>query len=215
MFDIAMTESSGRGGGFLVNFSAYPRTGASDAWPLTRLPDRLPGNQSTATARHLPHPPWQNHSPNPTSDLFLQGPTDGTGFSGPGITSGDCFTGVADSSCALSLLSNQPWGSRHRVPGLGVSDLMHAQGASINQPTSPHGTAVNPYPNISWGFKGNEASSSLQLVPPHLGLGQISQPVNSQLSGELESSQLNQRQYMELDNSRDYDDATQQMHWSL
>ncbi|KAJ0088699.1 hypothetical protein Patl1_33032 [Pistacia atlantica] len=207
-------ESSSRGGGFLVDFSAYPRPGGRDAWPMARMPERGPGNQTTATARHLPHPPWQNHSVNPP-DLFLQGSTGGTGFSGPGIPSGECFTGVADSSCALSLLSNQPWGSRHRSVCLGVSDLMHAPGASMTHPTSPRGTAVNQYPNMSWGFKGNEATSSSQQMPPHLGLGPMSQPVNSEFSGELESSQQNRKQYMELEHSRDYDDPTQQMHWSL
>ncbi|XP_044499320.1 squamosa promoter-binding-like protein 9 [Mangifera indica] len=207
-------ESSSRGGGFLVDFSAYPRPGGRDAWPTTRMPERVPRNQTSATARNFPHPPWLNHTVSSPSDLFLQGSIGGTGFASPGIPSGECFTGVADSSCALSLLSNQPWSSR-RAPCLGMSDLMHPPGSSMTHPTSPHGTAVNQYPNMSWGFKGNGATSSSHQMPSHLDLRPVSQPVNSQFSGDLESSQQNRRQYMELEHSRDYEDPTQQMHWSL
>ncbi|TXG57697.1 hypothetical protein EZV62_015526 [Acer yangbiense] len=206
-------ENSSRVGGFLVDFSAYPRIANRDPWPATRSSERMPGNQTTVTARHLPHSPWQNYSENPPSDLFVQSSAGETGFSSPGIPSGDCFSGVSDSSCALSLLSNQPWGSRNRSSGLGASDLMHAQGAPMAQPASPHGVAVNQYPNISWGFKENEASGSSHQIHQHLGLGSISQPVNSQFSGGLELSQ--QRHYADVEHSEDYDDSTSQMNWSL
>ncbi|KAL5808388.1 hypothetical protein ACOSQ3_029079 [Xanthoceras sorbifolium] len=207
-------ENSSRVGGFLVDFSSYPRVANRDPWPATRLSERVPGNQTTGTARHLPHSPWQNYSENPPSDLFVQGSAGGTGFSSPGIPSGECFTGVSDSSCALSLLSNQPWGSRNRASGLGVSDLMHSQGASMAQPASPHGVAVDQYPNMSWGFKGNEASGSSLQMPPHLGLGSISQPVNIPFSGELELSHQ-RRHYVDTEHSGDYDDSAPQMNWSL
>nr|AVV48330.1 squamosa promoter binding-like protein [Litchi chinensis] len=209
-------ENSSRAGGFLVDFSAYPRGVANrDQWPGTRLSERVPGNQTTVTARPLPHPPWQNYSQNHPSDVFGQGSAGGTGFSSPGLPSGECITGVSDSSCALSLLSNQTWGSRNRASGLGMTDLMHAQGASMAQPASSHGVAVNQYPNMSWGVKGNEtAGSSSHQMHPHLGLGSISQPVNSQFSGGLELSPQ-RRHYADVEQSGDYDDSTPQMNWSL
>ncbi|KDP24603.1 hypothetical protein JCGZ_25519 [Jatropha curcas] len=206
-------DSSNRGGGFLVDFSAYSRLSGRDAWPTGRSSERSPVNQTASTGRSIPHP-WQNSSQNPPSNLYLQGSAAcGAGFSSSGIPSGECFTGVgiADSSCALSLLSNQPWGSRNQEPGLGVN----TQGAPMAQSTAPHGAAVNQYSNPSWGFKGSEASSSSHEMCPDLGLGQISQPLNSHFSGELELSQQNRRQYMELDHSRAFDSSTHHIHWSL
>ncbi|XP_034694294.1 squamosa promoter-binding-like protein 9 [Vitis riparia] len=205
-------ENSSRvGGGFLMDFAAYPRHPERDTWPTTRASDRVPGNQTTAIGRFLPHP-WQSNSENP---LFLQGSAGGTSFHGPGIPSGECFTGASDSSCALSLLSNQPWSSRNRASGLGANSFMNPEGASMAQPTAPHSAAINHFPSTSWDFKGNEGSSSSQEMPPDLGLGQISQPINSQFSGGGELPQQSGRQYMELEHSRAYDTSTQQMHWSL
>lgn len=207
-----MTENSSRvGGGFLMDFAAYPRHPERDTWPTTRASDRVPGNQTTVMGRFLPHP-WQSNSENP---LFLQGSAGGTSFHGPGIPSGECFTGASDSSCALSLLSNQPWSSRNRASGLGANSFMNPEGASMAQPTAPHSAAINHFPSTSWDFKGNEGSSSSQEMPPDLGLGQISQPINSQFSGGGELPQQSGRQYMELEHSRAYDSSTQQMHWSL
>ncbi|EOY09456.1 Promoter-binding protein SPL9 [Theobroma cacao] len=208
----SIVESS-RGGSFIMDFTAYPRLSGRDAWPTARSSERVPGNQNTATGRSLPHP-WQNNSENPPHDLFLQGSPGGTGLSSAGIPSGECFTGVADSSCALSLLSNQPWGSRNRASSLGVNDMMNTEGSSVAQPTTPNGATVNPYSNASWGFKGNDSGSSSHELPPHLGLGQISEPVNNQFSGGLDLSQQSRRQFMELEQSRGYDTSTQHIHWS-
>ncbi|OMO55198.1 Transcription factor, SBP-box [Corchorus olitorius] len=214
-FDACDTESSSRGGSFIMDFSAYPRLSARDAWPTARSSERVPGNQNTTTARSLPHP-WQNNPENPPADLFLQSSPGGTGFSSAEIPPGECFTGVADSNCALSLLSNQPWGSRNRASSLGVNDMLNTEGSSMAQPTTPHGAAVNPYSNSSWGFKGNDSGSSSHGMTSSVGLGQISQPVNSQLSGGIDLSQQNRRQqYVELEQSRAYDTSTQHIHWSL
>lgn len=200
----SIIESSGRGGSFIMDFTAYPRLSA-------RSSERIPGNQTTARSLQLP---FQNNSENPPHELFLQGSLGGTGFSSTEIAPGECFTGVGDSSCALSLLSNQPWGSRNRASSLGVDDMMNTEGSSLVEQTS-HGAVVNPYSNASWGFKGNNLGSSSNEMQPHLGLGQISEPVNGQSFGQLESSQQNRRQYMELEHSRAYDTSMQHIHWSL
>ncbi|KAK4581676.1 hypothetical protein RGQ29_025027 [Quercus rubra] len=204
-------ETSSRG--FLMDFTAYPRHSGRDAWPTARS-EQMPANPSaTSMGKFVPHP-WQNTTENPPSDLYLQGSASGTSYPGPGIPPG-AFTGVTDSNCALSLLSNQTWGSRNRASGLGVKDLMNTEGASMSQPMAPNGAAINQFQSSSWGFKGNEAGSSSHEMPPDLGLGQISQPLNSQFSGELELPQQSRRQYMALEHSRAYDTSPQQMHWSL
>lgn len=218
-----MTENSNRVGSFLMDFTAYPRLAGRDAWPLTRTSEpmtrtseRVPGNQSTnSTGKLLPNP-WQSNSENTPSDLYLQGSASGTSFSGQGLSPGECISGVTDSSCALSLLSNQPWGSRDRTSGLGGHSLGNA--ASVAQPTAlsaPHGGAVNHFLTTSWGFKGNETGSSSHEILPNLGLGQMLQPLSSQFSGEVDLSQHNRRQFMELGHTRDYDSSGQNMHWSL
>ncbi|GLT96153.1 hypothetical protein SLE2022_137980 [Rubroshorea leprosula] len=212
-----VTENSSRGGVIMVDFTSYPRNAGRDAWPASRPTERVP---NTATGRSIPNS-WQGNSENSTSELFLQGSAGGTGFSSAVVSPGQCFTTVADSSCALSLLSNQTWGSRNQGPGLMVNDLVNAEaeGVSVAQPDAPpHGRAtVNNYPNTSWGFKGNDAgsSSSSHEMAPNLCLGQMSQPIGSQYSAGLESSQQSRRHYMELEYSRDYDSSTEHINWSL
>ncbi|KAF2289455.1 hypothetical protein GH714_036325 [Hevea brasiliensis] len=217
-FASSVVDNSSRAGGILVDFSAYSRLSGRDAWPPARSCERVPGNQTTAVGRSVPHPSWQNSSQNPPSNIYMQGSASGTGFSNSVIPSGECYTGVsiADSSCALSLLSNQQWGPRNQASGLGVKDMVNnPQGASMAQSTAPHCAIVNQYPNHTWCFKGSEASSSSHQMCHDLCLGQISQPLNSQFSGDLDLSQQNTKQYMELDHSRAYDSSAQHMHWSL
>ncbi|XVF56027.1 hypothetical protein PTKIN_Ptkin06aG0083800 [Pterospermum kingtungense] len=204
MLSSSIIERSSRGGSFIMDFTAYPRLSA-------RSSEHIPENQTTA--RSLQHP-WQNNSENPPPEVFLQGSPGGTGFSSTAIAPGECFMGVGDSSCALSLLSNQPWGSRNRASSLGVDDMMNTEGSSLFQQTAPHAAVVNPYSNVSCVFKGNDSGSSSNEMPPHLGLGQT-EPVDSQSFGRLELSQQNRRQFMELEQSRAYDTSMQHIHWSL
>ncbi|XP_011033246.1 PREDICTED: squamosa promoter-binding-like protein 9 [Populus euphratica] len=214
-FSPSLFDNSSRAGGLLVDFSAYPRHTGRDGWPAPRSSELAPGNDTAATGRSISHM-WQINSQNPPSNLCLQGSTGGTGLFSSGIPPGECFTGVAvsDSSCALSLLSNQPWGSTNRASSLAVNDLFSAEEAPVVQSTATHGAAVNQYP-IPWSFKSNEGSNSSHEMCPDLGLGQISLPLSSQLPGQLEQSQQNRRQYMDLEHSRAYDSSTQHIHWSL
>ncbi|KAI7997543.1 Squamosa promoter-binding-like protein 17 [Camellia lanceoleosa] len=174
-----------RGGGFLMDFNTYPRLTGRDPWPTTRTSDRISGNQSTATG------------------------TSGSSYSGSTIPPGECFTGVTDSGCALSLLSNQPWGSRDQPPlSLGVNNFVNTDGTHVVQSAATtHGAAVDHFSSTSWAFKGNETGISLHgTMTPDLGLRQMSQPGNNEYSGELE---------LELEHSGAYDSSTQHMHWSL
>ncbi|GAV63937.1 SBP domain-containing protein [Cephalotus follicularis] len=207
-----MFDNSSRLGGFVIDFSAYPRLSGRDAWPA-RSSETVARIQTTATGSPDAHS-WQTSSLNPPFDLFLQGSAAGTLFSNPGIPSEECFTGVTDSSCALSLLSNQSWNSRNQASGLGMNNLMNVDGESVAQPTT-HGATMTQYPSSSWGFKRNEAGSSSHEMTPDLVLGQLSQPVNNQFSVGLELSQQSRRHYLELENSRGYHSSAQHMNWSL
>ncbi|KAJ8899971.1 hypothetical protein K2173_024082 [Erythroxylum novogranatense] len=206
-------DNSNRVGGIVLDFTAYSRLSGRDGWPTTRSSERVHGSQGTGMGRSITQP-WQNSSQNPPTSIYLQGSAAGTGFSSSGIPSGECFTGVdvTDSTCALSLLSNQPWGSVNRTTGLEVNNLVNA---GMVQSTAPHVSAVNQYPNSSWCFKGNEVSSSSLDPRPDLGLAHISQPLSNHFSSEVQLSQQNRRQYMELEHSRAYDSSTLHMHWSL
>lgn len=214
---LAMIENSSRVGSFLMDFSAYPKLTGKDVWSSgTKASERVPGNQSiTSMGKYVPHP-WQSSSENNPSELLLPvPPAGGTSFSGPGNPSGGCINGVADSSCALSLLSNQTWGSRNRTTAVEVNALLNAEGALVAQTATPH-AATNHFPTMSWGFKGNEvpASSSLDLTSD-LGLNhQVSQALTSSFSGDVQFPHQGRRPYMELGHSGAFD-STQHLHWSL
>ncbi|KAF4374512.1 hypothetical protein CsatB_019637 [Cannabis sativa] len=213
-------DNSGRVGSFLMDFSAYPRLSGRDAWPNGRISERVPGSQSAIpTGKYIPYP-WQSNSDNSSSNLYLQ--TSGCGTSIPanhGIPPppGECISAVADSSCALSLLSNEPWGSRNRSSsGIGLQSLMNTQGAPVAEPTSAtHSETVNHFQNTSWCMKDDMDGSSSHQILPDLGLGQFSHSLTGQFSGELELSQQGRRPYMESEHSRDYGSSSQHMHWSL
>lgn len=195
-----------------MDFTAHPRHLGRDAWSSPRLSDRGPTSQMTDQGKFPLHHPWQQSCsvnalpPNP----LLQGSTGGgcSSFTSSGIPPGECYTGVAaDSTCALSLLSNQPWSSsRSPASALSINGILpHQETAALPVASASH------FPSASWGFKASDASGGIQS---DLGLGQFSQHQDNHFSGEVELSQQSRRQYVELDRSRAFD-SSQQMHWSL
>ncbi|CAK9181585.1 unnamed protein product [Ilex paraguariensis] len=208
------TGNNSRAGGFLMDFTSYPKLTWRIPWPDTKGTDRISGNQLTATGKILPFM-WQSNSENPPPDL-LQGSSSRTGDPFTHIPSGECFVGVSNSSCALSLLSNQPWGSRNQPFNLGVHNLLNTDGTPMVQAAGTNGEAISQFSSNSWGLKCNETGSSSHEMPPDLGLTQISHPANSQYHGEFELAQQGGRQYLlEAEHSRAYDSCIQNMHWSL
>ncbi|XP_027350088.1 squamosa promoter-binding-like protein 9 [Abrus precatorius] len=196
-------DNSGRGGNFLMELSSYPKLSLRNSLPTPRSSELVPGNQTTTLN-------WQGNSETPP-DLFLHGSVGGTSFPGPGHPPGESYTGVTDSSCALSLLSNQTWVSRNAAPSLGLSNMINFNGTPMTQlAAASHGAAIHQLPNTSWCFKGIDPDNCSHEVVPDLGLGQISQPLNSQLPGELDLAQ-GRRHYMDLEQSRAYESP----HWSL
>ncbi|KAM7265556.1 hypothetical protein ACFE04_003239 [Oxalis oulophora] len=204
-FSSTIFDDNTRGGRFIMDFSAYPGVTARNPWSTVRSPEQVAENHPTVPG--TPVGQWQSNSLNPSPDIFLQGSiTTGTGYSSPRIIpQGECFTGVgADSTCALSLLSNQPWSSRNRPSSLGLMDV----GVTVAQQTSHSDVTFNQY-DTSWGLH--------EMSPPDLGLGQVSQQHSvdgGQLHDGIEVSQ--RRHYVELEQSRGYgDSAAQHVHWSL
>ncbi|GMH29362.1 hypothetical protein Nepgr_031205 [Nepenthes gracilis] len=203
-------DSHGRSGSFLVDFTAYPRPTGPDAWPGNRASSREAGNHSSTSPGKFPDGTPGN------SETLLQGSALGTCFSSPDISSGDCFTRVPDSSCALSLLSNHHWDSTNRASGIERNNSVNVGAAAMAESAMPSGVGICHFASSSsWGFKGGEASSGLFCVPPHLGLGQITQPPSSEYDGEIEMVRHSGRQFMEDENSRGYDSSTHYLHWSL
>ena len=188
-----------------MDFTTYPR--------LTRGSEPGSGNQP---GKFLPHP-------------YLCG----SHYPGPTFYPGSSYTEASDSNCALSLLSNQPTGSRttHQTSSLRSNYLLNIDGVNMVQPATTHGVAPpnhfswglkgnevtsGQFSGPAWGFKDNEASSGSHELLPDLGLGQFSeQLVTSQYSGELDLAGQSGRQYMELEHSRAYDSSAQHIHWSL
>ncbi|PIA53392.1 hypothetical protein AQUCO_00900161v1 [Aquilegia coerulea] len=210
-------ENSTRGGGFLMDFTAYPRLAGRDAWQTVKAGNWADGNQTSPIKKLLPHQ-WQGNSENPPPIVYsqaphpyLQGVASGSIFSSTRIPSAECFAGVSDSSCALSLLSNQPWDPRNQTSDLEVNNIVNGEGVSMARSIAPHSAVVTNFTNNTWNFKGNsEVSGSSHEIPR-----QVSQPVTNHFSSELDLAQQGNRQYMEIRHSRDFGSSTHQMHWSL
>lgn len=212
-----MTEDSSRVGGFL-DFT-YPRSTGREVWPTVRIGEREPGNQSPASGKHLPHL-WQGSMEAPPANVFtngphqyLQGSAGGSTFPTSETPSSECFGGVSNTGCALSLLSSQPWPPRNRASGITANNFMDDKGAPMDQ--SSHNIIPDNLMSNSWSFKSQEASSSSHEIPHELGLVQVPESVSSQFSGELDSSRQGSKQYMDLRQSRAYSSSSNQMHWSL
>nr|WAW78346.1 squamosa promoter binding protein-like 15 [Isatis tinctoria] len=133
-----------------------------------------------------------------------------------------------DSSCALSLLSNSNTDQQQQQqlqtstniwrPASGY-DLVIADRVTMAQP--PPVSIHNQYLNQTWEFMAGEKSNS-PYMPPVLGLTQISEPVDFQISNgttmsgfDLSLHQQVLRQYMEPENTRAYDSSPQHFSWSL
>nr|AGI62050.1 SQUAMOSA promoter-binding-like 2 [Erycina pusilla] len=187
---------------FLMDFT-YPKPpGASkDIWPVMRNNDQAVHNQWHESFDNRGELGGNNHQ-------YL------SFLSAPEQASGDFLAGVSDSSCALSLLSTQPWGSTIAVPtsprnhkALLISESARIDGCSTAQLNMP-----NSYMNGPWVFKDHSSgSSSLDM-----GLGQLPDAGNSHFSSELELAlQDNRHCPDELVHREVFDHDNSATHWSL
>ncbi|XP_068648057.1 squamosa promoter-binding-like protein 14 isoform X2 [Aristolochia californica] len=205
--------------GGVLNFSS-PRLPYRDVWPTIRSSEQVSTSPVPPTGKYLPHI-WQggfedsNSVPTNVANPYLHGSSGGTVFPSQEIPVGERLTGVSDSSCALSLLSSQPWGNRDRPSTLNnfVRDNISHLGQSIH-----HGTAANNITgNNTWGFRSGDASSGSQAqeVPHELGLCQIQGSISNQFPCDLELTHQASRPYTDIGQSRPYGSTTDQMNWSL
>ncbi|KAG9456708.1 hypothetical protein H6P81_001216 [Aristolochia fimbriata] len=214
----SFNEDTGRVGGFL-NFSS-PRLPGRDVWPTIRSSEQVSTSQVPPTGKYLPHL-WQgsfqesNNIVTNVTHPYLQGSSAGTVFPSQEIPASECLTGVSDSSCALSLLSNQPWENRGRPSGLTnlVRDNIPSLGQSILHSTAANNITGN---NASWGFKSGASSSSQAHEVPHdLALTQIQGSISNQFPCDTELSHQASRQYTDIGQSRAYGSTTSQINWTL
>ncbi|CAO2831820.1 unnamed protein product [Amaranthus hypochondriacus] len=207
-------DKTNRSGGFLLDFTSYSRDSKTDLWLGYNTSEQVSGIHSRSNM-------WPGNSIDPSSKVFPQGSASGNVFSFP---SGECNTGVSsDSSCALSLLSNQNWSSGNRASDTGLGNLMNIDGVAVSQCPAAHTVTVAHLPSSSslWGFKGNnDPNCGLHAVPSgHPGLGQTSQPhFSGQFHGDLMMEQVPDggRHYMDVEHSRVYDSTTSNhVNWSI
>lgn len=204
-----MTENSSGTGSFVMDFTTYPRATWRDQWTPTRAYEQVAGNQHHEFGRFLP---WQSNSESPQSEI--QGSTNNNSFHGSDISSGRFFTGVSDSSCALSLLSSQPCNSKGQSSNLGLNYELHTDTAHMVQPTTVHGADISHFPCSSWDFKGNETGSSSLSMHSDSSIGQVTQPGNRVYAGELQLNQQRGRPSTSLEQPRAYYSA-HNIHWSI
>ncbi|KAL3623781.1 Squamosa promoter-binding-like protein [Castilleja foliolosa] len=195
-------DNQSKTGGFVMDFSGHSTSiTGRDSWPELGL-----ANQVTVAQKY--ELSWHNssNSQNPLPNNLLQGRR-------PEISSEECFNGVSSSNAsALSLLSNESWGSRNQ----------QALSISVNDFLGPVHPNVDPSATIGqflpWGFKGNQGGDDvMHEMAPDMGLAAISQPLNGQFSGgHLGLGQPSDGPYRnEIEPSRGYDSPVHHMHWSL
>ncbi|XXG64078.1 hypothetical protein AAC387_Pa05g2128 [Persea americana] len=212
-------EDISRVGGFPMDFT-YIRSAGREVWPSARVGEPVSGNQSPALGR-FPLPLWKGHIEVPPANVsthgpeqYLQGSAGVNAFANLDIPSSGCFAGISNSSCALSLLSSQPWGPRNRASGsIAANDFMNHEGSTVAPPS--HSAMANSFMSSAWSFKGQEASSSSHGVIRELGLGET---VGTEFSGagELYSTRQGSKQCMDdREQLRQYGASSNQIHWSL
>lgn len=186
-----------------MDFSTYPRqTGKVES-----------GSQEPGSGK-FPPIPWKNTPESRSPELQCSNKS--ITYPGHAIPPGGCFNGVSsDSSCALSLLSNNTRGSLNRSLSLGTNYQMDTYGSHMVQPVVTHGSNISQFSSNSWGFKGNESGSVSYDMHPELALGQISHPATTEYTGDQQLTQQSGKQCMDIQQPSGYDDSVQHMHWSL
>lgn len=200
-----LAEDTSRFRSFLMDFS-YPRTQSSarDVWPTARSGDLMAGGNQ-----------WQGSSNAPCSDAVVTHPyIHPTSHYTSELPPSECLAGVSDSSCALSLLSTQPWGTatapRNRAPSNstisgGLDGMRMGQELVVTSSCMAH----------PWGFKNHGACTTSHENQHATGLGHFDENGSGQFSGELELALQGNRHCPEHGPARVYDHSSNGMHWSL
>ena len=197
-----------------------------DGWPAVRPGERVPG--SIQWQANL-DPPHHHHSAVAGYGAHSYG-SQGSGsapgppmFPGPELPPGGCLTGVpADSSCALSLLSTQPWDTSHSASHSRAPTLSATAGFDGN-PVAPSLMASNYIAPSPWtGPSGHEGRQSVPpQLPPEVPLDEVpSGPSHhGRFSGELELALQGNRPVpaprIDQGSTSTFDQASNTSDWSL
>ncbi|XP_073156544.1 squamosa promoter-binding-like protein 9 [Henckelia pumila] len=202
-----------KAGGFVMNLSTYPMLTGSDAWPNMMIPEPGLGNQAIMTGKH--QPPWKSNSQNCLPDLLQASMTSPTCSAASLASPEEFFSGVSDSSSALSLLSSQPYGSRNQSSSPDLNIFRGPNQTATVQSSAAPCASIGPFSFLSWDFKSGQAIDMSNEMRRDLGLVQLAQPSSSRYNGELGLSQPTEDQFHELEHSRGFDSSVRHMHWSL
>ncbi|XP_062192397.1 squamosa promoter-binding-like protein 14 isoform X2 [Phragmites australis] len=188
----ASFEEPGRFRSFLLDFS-YPRVPSSmrDGWPAVRPGERVPGGIQWQAYldphhHHSAVAGYGAHSYGSQGSSMTGSPV----FPGPELPPGGCLAGVAaDSSCALSLLSTQPWDTTHSASHNRAATLSATAGFEGN-PVAPSLMESNYIAPSPWtGSGGHEGGRNVApQLPPEVPLDEVhsGSSHHGQFSGELE-----------------------------
>ncbi|XP_062195862.1 squamosa promoter-binding-like protein 14 isoform X2 [Phragmites australis] len=188
----ASFEEPGRFRSFLLDFS-YPRVPSSmrDGWSAVRPGERVPGSIQWQVNldphhHHSAVTGYGAHSYGSQGSSTTGPPV----FPAPELPPGGCLAGVsADSSCALSLLSTQPWDTTHSTSHNRAATLSATAGFD-GSPVAPSLMASNYIaPNPWTGSRGHEGARNVpSQLPPEVPLNglQSGSSHHGHFSGELE-----------------------------
>ncbi|CAL5005380.1 unnamed protein product [Urochloa decumbens] len=216
----------GRIRSYLLDFS-YPRvpTSMRDGWPAVRPGERVPGSIQWQASLD-PH----HHSAVAGYGAHTYG-SQGSSSSGPPVfpspelPPGGCLAGVpADSSCALSLLSTQPWDTTQSA-GHSRAASMPATAGFDGNPVAPSLMASSYIaPPSPWtGSRGHASGRNVSpQLPSDAPLDEVhsgSSSHHGQFSGELELALQGNRPApaprIDQGSTSTFDQASNTTDWSL
>ncbi|XP_066353054.1 squamosa promoter-binding-like protein 14 isoform X4 [Miscanthus floridulus] len=190
---LAASFEPGRFRSFMLDFS-YPRvpTTMRDGFPAVRPGERAPGSiqwQASLDPHHHQSAVagYGAHSYGSQGRSSSRPPV----FPGPELPPGGCLAGVpSDSSCALSLLSTQPWDTTHSA-GHSHAASMPATAGFDGNPVAPPSLMASSYiaPSPWTDSRGHEGGRNVPQLPPDVPLSEMhsgSSSHHGQFSGELE-----------------------------
>ena len=199
-----LAEDNSKFRSFLMDFS-YPRTQSPpsrDLWPNVRATDRVASGGQ-----------WQGNPNAPCNEVVTHPYIHPLSHYTSGLPPSECFSGVSDSSCALSLLSNQSWGTTsapsNRAP------IFYASSSVDGVPMGQQMFGTSTCMAHPAGFKNHGAGSTSHEIQHAMGLGHFHDDGNGQFSGELELALQGNRHCPDHGTARAYDHSCNGMHWSL
>jgi hypothetical protein len=215
----------GRFRSFLLDFS-YPRVPSSmrDGWQAVRPGERVPGSiqwqASLDPHHHSATAGYGAHSYGSQGSSSSGPPV----FPGPELPPGGCLAGVpADSSCALSLLSTQPWDTTQSA-GHSRTASMPATAGFDGNPVAPSLMASSYIAPSPWtGSRGHAGGRNVTpQLPPEVPLDEVhsgSSSHHGQFSGELELALQGNRPApaprIDQGSTSTFDQASNTSDWSL